>query len=69
MALKLVDDVKVSGFDDELSATEIAYLAMNLGTFSRIIIERLEVLTLLNLEILGRMIPPRLTTLINLEKK
>ena len=69
MALKSVDDVKVSGFDDELSATEIAYLAMNLGTFSRIIIERLEVLTLLNLEILGRMIPLRLTILTNLEKK
>ena len=69
MALKFVDDVHVNGFDDELSATEIAYLAMNLGTFSRIIIERLEVLTLLNLEILGRMIPLRLTIMINLEKK
>ena len=69
MALKSVDDVKVSGFDDELSTIEIAYLAMNLGTFSRIIIERLEVLTLLNLEILGRMIPLRLTIMTNLEKK
>ena len=27
MALKSVDDVEVGGFDDELSATEIAYLA------------------------------------------
>ena len=27
MALKSVDDVDVSGFDDELSAIEIAYLA------------------------------------------
>ena len=29
MALKSVDDVEVGGFDDELSATEIAYLAKN----------------------------------------
>ena len=27
MALKLVDDVEVGGFNDELSITEIAYLA------------------------------------------
>ena len=41
----------------------------SLETFSRIIIERQEVRTLLNLEILGRMIPLRLTMMINLEKK
>ena len=29
MAFKSVDDVEVGGFDDELSATEIAYLAKN----------------------------------------
>ena len=29
MALKSVDDVDENGFDDELSATEIAYLAKN----------------------------------------
>ena len=29
MALKSVDDVEVGGFDDELSATEITYLAKN----------------------------------------
>ena len=29
MALKSVNDVKVGGFDDELSVTEIAYLAKN----------------------------------------
>ena len=29
MALKLVDDVDDNGFDDELSFTEIAYLAKN----------------------------------------
>ena len=35
MALKSVDDVDVSGFDDELSATEIAYLAKNFKNFLR----------------------------------
>ena len=58
MALKSVDDVEVGGFDDELSATEIAYL-LALEIFSRITIERQEVRTLLNLEILGKMIPLR----------
>ena len=33
MALKSVDDVEVSGFDDDLSATEIAYLAKNFRNF------------------------------------
>ena len=35
MALKSVDDVDVSGFDDELFATEIAYLAKNFRNFLR----------------------------------
>ena len=35
MALKSVDDVDVGGFDDELSATEIAYLAKNFRIFLR----------------------------------
>ena len=35
MALKSVDDVDVNGFDDELSATEIAYLAKNFKNFLR----------------------------------
>ena len=35
MALKSVDDVKVDGFDDELSATKIAYLAKNFRNFLR----------------------------------
>ena len=129
MTLKSVDDVEVSGFDDEFSATEIAYLAKNfrnflrnnnrkargantaelrnfrkndptkvnnndkprekvgqssnssmgpqrlltlprtLEIFSGIKIERQEVRTLLNLEILGKMIPLRLTIMTNLEKK
>ena len=33
MALKSVDDVEVGGFDDELSATEIAYLVKNFRNF------------------------------------
>ena len=44
-------------------------LLRTLETFSRIIIERQEVQKLLNLEILERMIPLRLTIMINLEKK
>ena len=35
MALKSVDDVEVGGFDDELSATEIAYLTKNFRNFFR----------------------------------
>ena len=35
MALKLVDDVEGNGFDDELFATEIAYLAKNFRIFLR----------------------------------
>ena len=35
IALKSVDDVEVGGFDDELSATEITYLAKNFRNFLR----------------------------------
>ena len=35
MALKSVDDVKASGFDDDLFSTEIAYLAKNFRNFLR----------------------------------
>ena len=35
MVLKSYDDVEVGGFDDELSATEIAYLAKNFRNFLR----------------------------------
>ena len=35
MALKSVDDVEVGGFDDELSITEIAYLAKSIRNFLR----------------------------------
>ena len=35
MALKSVDDVEVGGFDDELFATKITYLAKNFRNFLR----------------------------------
>ena len=35
MALKSVDDADIGGFDDELFATEIAYLAKNFRNFLR----------------------------------
>ena len=35
MALKSVEDVDVSGFDDEFSAIEIVYLAKNFRNFLR----------------------------------
>ena len=35
MALKSVDDVEIGGFDDELFATKIAYLAKNFRNFLR----------------------------------
>ena len=35
MVLKSVDDVEVGGFDDKLSATEIAYLGKNFRNFLR----------------------------------
>ena len=35
MALKSVDDVEVNGYNDELSATKIAYLAKNFRNFLR----------------------------------
>ena len=33
MTFKSIDDVEVGGFDDELSATKIAYLAKNFRNF------------------------------------
>ena len=35
MAFESVDDVEVGGFDDELFATEIAYLTKNFKNFLR----------------------------------
>ena len=35
MALKSINDIDASGFDDDLSTTEIAYLAKNFRNFLR----------------------------------
>ena len=69
MALKSVDNVDASGFDDELSATKLLTLRRTLEIFLGTIIEVQEVRTLLNLEILGGMISLRLITLKNLKRK
>ena len=55
MALKSVDDVDRNEFVDELSSTEIAYLAKNLETFLGTTTEGQEVKTMLNLGILRGM--------------
>ena len=52
MALKSVDDVEGNGFDDELSATKIAYLAKNFRNFLKNNNRRVRG-TMPNLEILG----------------
>ena len=70
MALKSVDDVKGSGFvDDELSATEIAYLAKNFRNFLRNNNRRERDKNTVEPRNLGRITPLRLTILKNLEKK
>ena len=58
MALKSVDDVDGNGFDDELSSTEIAYLANNFKKFLRNNNRRARgKKKMQNLEILRGMIP------------
>ena len=66
MALK---SVNVSGFNDELFATEIVYLAKSFKNFLGTITEGQEARTMLNLEILGGMISLRLIILKNLKRK
>ena len=69
MALKLVDDVDDNGFDDELSFTEIAYLAKILETFLGITTKGQEVETMLNLRILRKMNQLKSIMLKNQKKK
>ena len=69
MALKSVDDVDDNGFDDELSFTEIAYLAKILETFLGITIEGQEVKTMLNLRTLRKTKQLKSIMLINQKKK
>ena len=68
MALKLVDD-EVGGFDDELSATEIAYVAKNFRNFLKNNNRRARGKNTTEPKNLGGMIPLRLITLKNLKKK
>ena len=64
MALKSVDDVDVGGFVQKLLT-----LPRTLGISLETTTEGQEIRTPLNLKTLGIMIPLKLTTLINLEKK
>ena len=57
MALKSVDEINENGFDDELFATGIAYLAKNFRNFLRNNNRREKVKIMLNLRILGGMNP------------
>ena len=57
MALKSVDEINENGFDDELSATGIAYLAKNFRNFLRNNNRREKVKIMLNLRILEGMNP------------
>ena len=66
MAFKSVDG---NGFDDELSSTEIAYLAKNFRNFLKNNNRGQEVETMLNLRILRKMNQPKSIMLINQKKK
>ena len=57
MALKSVDDVDGNRFDDELSATKIAYLAKNVRNFLRNNNRKVRDKNMLNLGILREMNP------------
>ena len=69
MAFKSVDDVDVGGLMISYLLQKLLTLPRTLGIFLETTIDGQEIRTLLNLEILGRMIPLRLTTLKKLEKK
>ena len=69
MTLKLVDDVELVDLMMNFLLQRLLTSPRILETFLGIVTEGQEVRTLLNLETLGRMIPLRLTTLKNLEKK
>ena len=69
MALKSVDIVDENEFDDELSSTEIAYLAKNFRNFPRNNNKRARGKTMLNLETLRGMNRLRLIILRNQKRK
>ena len=69
MALKSDDDVHNCGFDDELSSTEIAYVAKNLRNFLRNNNRGQEIEIMLILRMLRRMTLPKTTILKNQKVK
>ena len=69
MALKSVDDVEIGGFDDELSATEIAYLAKNFRNFLRNNNKKARGVNTAEPRNFRKNDPTKLTILTNLEKK
>ena len=69
MTLKSVDDVEFGGFDDELSATEIAYLAKNFRNFLRNNNRKARGVNTAEPRNFRKNDPLRLTILTNLEKK
>ena len=69
MALKSIDDVEVDGFDDELSAIEIAYLTKNFRKFLRNNNRKARYTNTAEPRNFRKNDPTRLTIMINLEKK
>ena len=69
MVLKSIDDVEVGGFDDELSATEIAYLAKNFRNFLRNNNRKARGTNTTEPRNFRKNDPTKLTIMINLEKK
>ena len=69
MALKSIDDVEVGGFDDELSVTEIAYLAKNFRNFLRNNNKKARGVNTAEPRNFRKNDPTKLTILTNLEKK
>ena len=69
MVLKSVNDVEDGGFDDELSATEIAYLAKNFRNFLRNSNRRARGMNTAEPRNFRKNDPTKVLTLKNLEKK
>ena len=69
MGLKSVDDVESCGFDDELSVTEIAYLAKNFRNFLRNSNRKARGTNTAEPRNFRKHDPLRLTTMISLKKE
>ena len=66
---KSIDDVEVDKFDDELSATEIAYLAKNFRNFLRNNGRKARGTNIAEPRNFRKNDPTKVTIMINLEKK